>query len=516
MCRHCGSWRSFLVILRGVVLFSGALALEAGQAIGQSAEEPDGRELFVREWIPRDSPSKGDGLGPMFNDSSCVACHNQGGVGGSGPHAKNAQIVSAIVSDFESIIGDKGNSKARKPEDQKAAVNQLRKKLTELHPGFATARSVVLHRFSTDPNYAAFRGKLLGIEESATRLGFSGQGFGSVGFDEQGVRRELVAILTASQLSDLNRARTEAMSGTLSGNPFVPRNNATENNFTILISERNTIALFGSGKIDTIPDDVLLAAAEKSHGDFPEIKGRVARLKDGRIGRFGWKAQKSRLSDFVLTACAVELGLNVPEQPQSSLPHKPDYQPTGLDLNEQECLALISYVSGLRQPAERKPIDAIDDEYVAGGRELFASIGCAACHLPQLGEVAGIYSDLLLHDMGSLLGDSGSYSGFAPNSTEEEELLDPLPLAKSSKKPKTTKEKEAEPIGARRQEWRTPPLWGLRDSAPYLHDGRAATIEHAIVLHGGEGENSARRFFRLKPAERLQLTLFLGSLSAPQ
>jgi CxxC motif-containing protein (DUF1111 family) len=83
-------------------------------------------------------------------------------------------------------------------------------------------------------------------------------------------------------------------------------------------------------------------------------------------------------------------------------------------------------------------------------------------------------------------------------------------------KRKTKSQDESKLIGAKQQEWRTPPLWGLRDSAPYLHDGRAATIEQAIALHGGEGENSARRYFRLKPAERLQLTLFLSSLTASE
>ena len=68
---------------------------------------------------------------------------------------------------------------------------------------------------------------------------------------------------------------------------------------------------------------------------------------------------------------------------------------------------------------------------------------------------------------------------------------------------------------ATRQEWRTPPLWGFRDSGPYLHDGRAATLDQAVALHGGEGTSSARRYFMLSPEERLQLQAFLKSLVAP-
>ena len=76
-----------------------------------------------------------------------------------------------------------------------------------------------------------------------------------------------------------------------------------------------------------------------------------------------------------------------------------------------------------------------------------------------------MFSDLLLHDMGSALAD-GIAQGFA--------------------------------TGA---DFRTPPLWGVRDSAPYLHDGRAATLEDAIALHGGEGEVARQRFLAL-PADR--------------
>jgi CxxC motif-containing protein (DUF1111 family) len=70
-------------------------------------------------------------------------------------------------------------------------------------------------------------------------------------------------------------------------------------------------------------------------------------------------------------------------------------------------------------------------------------------------------------------------------------------------------------IGAGRQEWRTPPLWGVRDSAPYLHDGRARSLEQAIAFHGGEAQLSANRFYRLKPEERTQVLTFLRSLVAP-
>src|SRR5262249_33630044 len=69
--------------------------------------------------------------------------------------------------------------------------------------------------------------------------------------------------------------------------------------------------------------------------------------------------------------------------------------------------------------------------------------------------------------------------------------------------------------GASRQEWRTAPLWGARDSGPYLHDGRAETLEQAIALHGGEGRPTALRYFALSPGGRAAVHVFLKSLIAP-
>jgi CxxC motif-containing protein (DUF1111 family) len=65
-------------------------------------------------------------------------------------------------------------------------------------------------------------------------------------------------------------------------------------------------------------------------------------------------------------------------------------------------------------------------------------------------------------------------------------------------------------------EWRTPPLWGFRDSAPYLHDGRARTLDHAVAFHGGEATHIANLYFKkLTARERSQVEAFLKSLTAP-
>jgi CxxC motif-containing protein (DUF1111 family) len=391
-------------------------------------------------------------------------------------------------------------------EDVAAKVKKEREALAGIHPGFHLARSVILHRFSTHADYPKFREEFTGL---AAFAGFNPVVHLDAGKHTLGDRAGW-AKLSAEQRAELTSLQRESQFGGIQ--PF--GGNATIREFAFLKSERNPTALFGSGQLDQIPDDVLIAAAAHRFDEYSEVTGRVARLKDGRIGRFGWKAQTARLSDFVLTACAVELGLDVPGQPQSK-PPKPDYQAPGLDLSQAQCDSLTAFVAHLPAPRERVPATEDQRAYLKEGRALFEATGCAACHTPQLGAVSGVYSDLLLHDMGPELSDSGSYAGVAPNSTEEEELNQPLPSLAADLKPQQAVD-ESKLIGATRQEWRTPPLWGLRDSGPYLHDGGAATIEQAVALHGGEGAKAAHKFIQLAPAQRLQLVTFLRSLVAPE
>jgi CxxC motif-containing protein (DUF1111 family) len=249
------------------------------------------------------------------------------------------------------------------------------------------------------------------------------------------------------------------------------------------ITARNPPPLFGTGLIDGLADTEFERVARQQP---PSTRGRVHRLKDGRIGRFGWRAQVARLEQFVLSACANELGLEVPGHHQAVSPLAPDAQARGLDLTAEECAALVEYVRSLPPPVSPDPSDA-QAAAVAEGRRLFHSAGCASCHIPDLGSVRGIYSDLLLHDMGEELSDRGSYD------TENSASRDYL----------------------KRGEWRTPPLWGVRDSVPYLHDGRARSLAQAVALHGGQGAVSAHRFRALGPGQQSQVLAFLNSLAAP-
>ncbi len=131
--------------------------------------------------------------------------------------------------------------------------------------------------------------------------------------------------------------------------------------------------------------------------------------------------------------------------------------------------------------------------------------------METLGEVTGIYSDLLLHDMGTELEDpvpassgrirggsadpsftGGYFGGSGPSGPDV--FVDVPPAA--------------------RRLWRTPPLWGVANSAPYLHDGRAATLEDAIMAHSGEAIPARKYFTSLPAAHRAKILAFLKSLTA--
>ena len=533
--------------MAGRLLVALTLVVTSCVWFGQSApaEEPaaDGRELFVREWIPNDPRSHGgDGLGPVFNDTSCVACHNQGGVGGAGPREKNATIITAFKHSDEHFVSPSnegaltrlvrtlaGTSEPPKEEvkqDPKEVearrqreIKEERERLAKIHPGFKTARSVVLHHFGTGKDYATWRTQFIpmgiAFDIVDARAGIIDTEIVEAKPEGTASERSKEAERRVQARKELQRLASEIQFG--GGQFFGP---ASVGGFAFVRGERNAIALFGSGKIDSIPEEALKELAAKKHEDFPEITGRVAMLKDGRVGRFGWKGQKASLNDFVLTACAVELGLHVPGEPQAGIPQEPAYEAPGLDLNKKELTALVSYIANLPAPAEKKPALVEQEKFIGAGKELFVSIGCAACHTQDVGDVKGLYSDLLLHDMGPDLSDQGNYGSFAPNATEDEELSEPIPpLVHHHPGHIHGDAKEAvkkDLIGALRQEWRTPPLWGLRDSAPYLHDGRAATLEQAIALHGGESTKVARNYFALSHDERQRVQAFLRSLTAPQ
>jgi len=153
------------------------------------------------------------------------------------------------------------------------------------------------------------------------------------------------------------------------------------------------------------------------------------------------------------------------------------------------------YIASL--PAPRQIIAPARRAQVAAGARHFESIGCAQCHTPSLGAVTGLYSDLLLHRVEAKVpGATGGNFYGSPSSA-----------------PRTH---GAPSDFAQADEFRTPPLWGVADSGPYMHDGGSPTLEAAILRHTAQARVASTKFqLQLSSPERGALIAFLESLRAP-
>jgi CxxC motif-containing protein (DUF1111 family) len=250
-------------------------------------------------------------------------------------------------------------------------------------------------------------------------------------------------------------------------------------------AKRTSPAILGLGLLDAVPDKTILEYADPDDRDHDGISGRPNRFTDGRIGRFGRKAFVPTLKEFTGGAFQIEQGITSPAQPDEGTigdkPIPPGVDPTPEPELSQEDLDLaIDFVRFLAPPARKRDRDAHE------GGEVFARIGCAACHLPVLktgrsdaralsNKKVAAYTDLLLHDMGPDLADI--CFGLATPS-----------------------------------EFRTEPLMGLGLRTRFLHDGRASTIEDAVRLHAGEATAARDQFGALSDEDRRALLGFLASL----
>ena len=490
---HHGRLGTGLALGGGWLLLVAAAAAE--EAPNGQAVLAAGKTLFQKHWEPgKPAFRDGDGLGPMFNAVSCDACHNQGGVGGGGTIDFNVDLLSHA-----------GNRKGMGQSD-------FREKLKSVHSAFVNEKNqdvqpnITLHRFSSSPQYSALRQLLTG-----TPVPFG---------------------LLPSEREQLQRKFAEKPVRTVAS--------ASEINF--VLTQRQTPALFGAGLIDAVPDELLQKLASAQSTKFPGISGRVPQVRIEKVGRFGWRGQTEHLSDFVLGACANELGLQVPNVAQPIDPTRPDYRPVGLDLTQQQCDSITAYVVSLPTPKFVAPEDSAKARVADFGKTVFQSVGCAACHVETVGPATEVYSDLLLHDMGPALADPvaadhqfqmsqriavsidrgqdqrqpepnvpqrGYNGGSGPPQIQLVQIHHPLTETTAIR---TTFRHVPTAVA---QEWRTPPLWGVASSAPYLHDGRAATLLEAIALHGGEAKATTDRFLELPATERLALLEFLSCLRAP-
>lgn len=253
----------------------------------------------------------------------------------------------------------------------------------------------------------------------------------------------------------------------------------------VKVTPRLPPAVFGRGYLEAIANSDIEKLAERAVARSGSARGRLSRLPDGSIGRFGVKARIATLQGFVVDALSSDMGLSSPAAPQE--PPGPeglrdDHKP-GVDFTEEQVELLRDYVRGLAIPARSTSS--------ARGERWFRQARCTDCHEPGFrtrddypvralaGVRAEVYTDLLLHDMGESLSDGQHEAGAQP------------------------------------REFRTAPLMGLRFLPSYLHDGRAKTIREAIEAHGAadsEGRDSVRAFHALSPARQSELVSFVEAL----
>jgi len=253
------------------------------------------------------------------------------------------------------------------------------------------------------------------------------------------------------------------------------------------VAHRSTPALFGFGLIDAIPASAIEALADPNDANRDGVKGRVSRA-NGQLARFGRKATDATLLGFNAGAFQNEIGITssvaVSEQRLIGVdfPFTALVSPTsGPELSDEDLSLATDFVRFLRPPPRAKSTPQSND-----GRELFSSIGCATCHVPAMktgpSAVRALnnvkveaFTDLLLHDMGTGLAD----------------------ICRGNALP---------------SEFRTEPLMGLRFRNHYLHDARSASLDDAVLQHGGEASRARERFKGMSLNQRAALMAYLNTL----
>lgn len=271
---------------------------------------------------------------------------------------------------------------------------------------------------------------------------------------------------------------------------------------TTLTSPRIAPAVHGQGLLEAIPAEAILANADPDDSDQDGISGKPQYVWDPQsgslqLGRFGWKMETATVAHQAMDAAVNDMGVTNPMFPHQTCTESqtdcanaihggtvenPEFSPTQME-------NITVYLQLLGVPGRR----GVSEDKVVQGERLFREAGCNACHIETFetagheiarlnGQTIHPYTDLLLHDMGPGLADNRpSYD-------------------------------------ANGQEWRTAPLWAIglvptvNGHTRYLHDGRARNLEEAILWHGGEAAAAQANYLAMEKADREALLFFLESL----
>lgn len=266
----------------------------------------------------------------------------------------------------------------------------------------------------------------------------------------------------------------------------------------VQISPRVANQMVGLGLLEAVPESTLLVFADETDTNSDGISGRPNYVYDiqtqsVKMGRFGWKSNQPNLRQQVAGAFSGDLGITSSLFPDENCPPGVDCNTVangGTPEITDENLDKVTLYSGtLAVPGRRD----FDKQEILEGKQLFEKANCVACHIPVMqtgthpikaleNQTIRPYTDLLLHDMGE---------GLADNTPDFE---------------------------ATGKEWRTQPLWGIglietvNGHTNLLHDGRARTIEEAILWHGGEALAAKEEFMNLVTTDRIKLIDFIKTL----
>ena len=395
------------------------------------------------------------GLGPRFNSNSCGSCHAQPAPGGSSPSASaypfvgpNPQVAVATLDGADNVV-----------------------------PYFVT------------PDGPVREARFVDVVVN-----------GSVTSTPDGGVHDLYTITGRTDATNVPGP---------SGHPQTC--SLTQPNFNQMRALHNIIfriptPTFGAGLIENISDATILANMTATAANFPGlgISGQPNRSgNDGTITRFGWKAQNKSLEIFAGEAYNVEQGVsnelfpNERANPGETYPSSCIFNGTPEDSTNftagspADTAAFAAFMRFLDQP-QPSPNSPGGAQSIANGRRLFTNVvQCAACHTPQLRTAASsltaglhyqnanLFSDLLVHHMGSGLADGVSQGAAGPD------------------------------------QFRTAPLWGLGQRVFFLHDGRTSDLVQAIQQHASSGSEAnavIKLYNQLSPSQQQDLLNFLRSL----
>jgi CxxC motif-containing protein (DUF1111 family) len=267
-------------------------------------------------------------------------------------------------------------------------------------------------------------------------------------------------------------------------------------------SFRRPMALTGVGLLNNIPDATIRSLVGRQ-------KGEVS-LVNGKVSRFGWKADQPKLIDQVAAALKNDLGVRNDLFPKTDCSNGCKDGKALLPLKTME--EIETYISLLGVPPRTDPTNP----KVMAGEKIFRNIGCANCHVPTLttgeskfkelsNQTIQPFTDLLLHDMGpDLADDSGK-----PNASKWRTApLWALKNVRAANDNHTAKF----PSGNIMILWTDTHKEAAKNRMQFLHDGRAESIQEAVLWHGGEATNVINAYKALTKEQREAIEAFLWDI----